>query len=316
MDTLYISQEKCSVKREGEHLCFVRSGETLATVPLVGVKTIVLFDSVSLTAPALDLLLYAGVDVIYQSKWGKVKGRIVSMKGGGAVLRLAQHSAFLDLERRIKIAKVIVDAKIHNQMAVVKKYKYHDTNPDFDKHLSAMGGFSRLLNDARTIDEVMGVEGVSAKYYWDCFRHLLKNPVFTHREYRPSPDYVNSLLNLGYAFLSNEVTTCLIARHFDLEIGFLHSIHYGRNSLSLDIMEEFRAQFVDAWILALLNKNQLKSKHFHITGDDWRLTDDGFAKFCGLYHDRVPQWRDRFREQTNRLKIALTEGGIYEPYRE
>jgi CRISPR/Cas system-associated endonuclease Cas1 len=95
METLYISQEKCSVKREGEHLRLVRSGETLATVPLIGVKTIVLFDSVSLTAPALDLLLYSGVDVIYQSKWGKVKGRILSMKSGGAVLRLAQHSAFL-----------------------------------------------------------------------------------------------------------------------------------------------------------------------------------------------------------------------------
>jgi CRISPR-associated protein Cas1 len=316
METLYISQEKCSVKREGEHLRLVRSGETLATVPLIGVKTIVLFDSVSLTAPALDLLLYSGIDMIYQSKWGKVKGRILSMKSGGAVLRLAQHSAFLNPERRIEIAKSIVDAKIHSQMAVVKKYKYHDTNADFDEHLAAIDGFVKLLDDAETIDEVMGVEGVSAKYYWACFRHLLKNPVFTRREYRPSPDYVNSLLNLGYAFLSNEVTTCLIAKNFDLEIGFLHSIHYGRNSLPLDIMEEFRAPFADAWILSLLNKNQLKSEHFHVTGGDWRLTDDGFAKFCGLYHDRAPLWRDRFREQANRLKTALMEGGGYEPYRE
>lgn len=295
---------------------FVRSGETLATVPLAGVKTIVLFDSVSLTAPALDLLLYSGVDVIYQSKWGKVKGRVLSMKSGGAVLRLAQYAAFLNQDRRIEISKAIVAAKIHNQMAVVKKYKYHDTNSAFDEHLSAIENFTRLLTDAVTIDEVLGVEGVSAKYYWDCFRHLLKNPVFTRREYRPSPDYVNSLLNLGYAFLSNEITTYLISKHFDLEIGFLHSIHYGRNSLSLDIMEEFRAPFVDSWLLALLNKNQLKSEHFQEVGGDWRLTDDGFAKFCGLYHERVPAWRERFREQANRLKTALTGGGEYEPYRE
>jgi CRISPR-associated protein Cas1 len=316
METLYISQERCSVKREGEHLWFVRLGETLATVPLAGVKTVVLFDSVSLTAPALDLLLYSGIDVIYQSKWGKVKGRILSVKSGGAVLRLAQHAAFLNPDRRIEIAKSIVAAKIHNQMAVVKKYKYHDTNPDFDEHLAAIAGFVRLLDKVQTIDEIMGVEGVSAKYYWDCFRHLLKNPVFTHREYRPSPDYVNSLLNLGYAFLSNEVTTSLIAKHFDLEIGFLHSIHYGRNSLPLDIMEEFRAPFVDAWLLALLNKNQLKAEHFCVTDGDWRLTDDGFAKFCGLYHEHTPAWRDRFRKQANRLKTALTEGSSYEPYRE
>jgi CRISPR-associated protein Cas1 len=315
LETLYISQEKCAVKREGEHLRLVRTGETLATVPLAGVKTIVLFDNVSLTAPALDLLLYSGIDVIYQSKWGKVKGRILSMKSGGAVLRLAQHSAFLNPERRMEIAKTIVAAKIHNQISIVRKYKYHDTNSDFDEHLSAIDSFLHSLDDADSIEEVMGVEGVSAKYYWNCFRHLLKNPIFTRREYRPSPDYVNSLLNLGYTFLSNEITTCLIAKHFDLEIGFLHSIHYGRNSLSLDIMEEFRASFVDAWMLSLLNKSQLKSEHFHLSGGDWRLTGDGFAKFCGLYHDRAPTWRNRFRHQVNNLKTALTEARVYEPYR-
>jgi len=316
METLYISQDRCSVKREGEHLRLVRTGETLATIPLVGIKTIVLFDDVNLTAPALDLLLYSGIDVIYQSKWGKVKGRIFSMKSGGAVLRLAQHAAFLNPEKRAKIAKSIVAAKIHNQLSVVKKYKYHDTNADFDEHISSVARFVRLLGGANAIDEIMGVEGISAKYYWDCFRHLLKNPLFIRREYRPSPDYVNSLLNLGYAFLSNEITTCLVAKYFDLEIGFLHSIHYGRNSLSLDIMEEFRAPFVDAWVLALLNKKQLKSEHFHIIDGDWRLTDDGFKKFCALYHERIPAWRDRFREQANKLKTSLMTGSEYEPYNE
>jgi CRISPR-associated protein Cas1 len=207
-------------------------------------------------------------------------------------------------------------AKIHNQMSLVRKYKYHDTNADFDEHISAVDGFARLLGDTATIDEVMGVEGVSAKYYWDCFRHLLKNPIFTRREYRPSPDYVNALLNLGYAFLSNEVAACLIAKHFDLELGFLHSVHYGRNSLSLDIMEEFRAPFIDAWVLALLNKNQLKDEHFHVDNGDWRLTDIGFRKFCSLYHERAADWRGKFREQANRLKNAVVKGEGYEPHRE
>jgi len=162
----------------------------------------------------------------------------------------------------------------------------------------------------------MGIEGVSAKVYWDSFRHLLKEPVFTRREYRPSPDYVNALLNLGYAFLCNEITTCLIAKQFDLEIGFLHSIHYGRNSLALDLMEEFRAPFVDAWIRTMLNKKQLKGEHFQEINGDWRLTDEGFRKFCGLYHDRVPLWRKKFSGQAGKLKSALIEGKAYEPYRE
>ncbi|MDR1531491.1 MAG: CRISPR-associated endonuclease Cas1 [Clostridiales bacterium] len=315
METLYVSQENCAVKREGEHLKLVRSGEVLANVPLNNLKTLVLFDSVSITAPALDLLLCRGIDVIYQSKSGKVKGRVLSMEGGGAVLRLSQYAVFVNFKKRLEIAKAIVAAKIHNQMAIVRKYKYHDTNAGFDKHLSAVEGFTKQLEGAGDIDTVMGVEGISAKYYWDCFRHLLKNSVFTLREYRPSPDYVNALLNLGYAFLSNEITTCLAANRFDLEIGFLHSIHDSRRSLTLDIMEAFRAPFIDAWVLALLNKNQIRSEHFHIKDGDWRLTDEGFRKFCGLYHERVPKWRGKFREDTNTLKNALLKGEPYEPYR-
>ena len=314
METLYITQEKCSVRREGEHLKLVRSGETLATVPLAGVKTVVSFDNVNFTAPALDLLLRYGIDVVYQSKWGKVKGRVLSAKGGGVITRLAQYSAYMNHNRRLEIAKSIVAAKIHNQLCVVKKYKYHDTISDFDDELSNVSTFTMKLDSVSRIDEIMGVEGISARHYWDCFRRLLKNPIFSRREYRPSPDYVNALLNLGYAFLHNEISSCLLAKNFDLEIGFLHSIHYGRNSLSLDMMEEFRAMFIDAWVLALLNKNQLKDEHFHFENGDWRLTDDGFHKFCRLYHEHVSQWRGMFRKQADNLKNSLIKGEAYEPY--
>ena len=316
METIYFTQENCNIRAEGEHLRLTRKGETLTNIPLTGVKTIVIFDSVSLSAKALDLLLVSGVDVLYISKWGKIKGRIISAKGGGAVLKLAQHTAFIDSDRRLEIAKSIVDAKIRNQMAVIKKYKYHDTNPDFDAKLNEIKRFSKLLEDAEAIDEIMGIEGISAKYYWDCFRHLLKKPIFIRREYRPSPDYVNALLNLGYSFLASEITTCLIAKNFDIEIGFLHSIHYGRNSLTLDIMEEFRSLFIDAWILSLFNKKQFKEEHFDINNGDYRLNDDGFRKFCGLFHERVPLWRDKFRTQSDKLKTALLKGEVYEPYYE
>jgi CRISPR/Cas system-associated endonuclease Cas1 len=87
METLYITQDRCKANREGEHLKLVRSGETLATVPLVGVKTIVVFDNVSISAPAMDLLFYNGIDVVHQSKRGKVKGRTLSVKGCGAMAR-------------------------------------------------------------------------------------------------------------------------------------------------------------------------------------------------------------------------------------
>ncbi|MCL2571357.1 MAG: CRISPR-associated endonuclease Cas1 [Defluviitaleaceae bacterium] len=316
METLYVQQENCSIRREGEHLKVTMDGKVISTVPLHNVNTLIIFDSVNLTAPALDLLLYRGINTIYLSKWGKIKGRVMSTKSGGAIVRLAQFSTFMDASKRLAIAKAIVSGKIHNQMSVIRKYQLDNTLHAHDGHLSAINGFMKKLNDAEQIDEILGIEGISAKYYWDCYRHLLKNPVFTRREYRPSPDYVNALLNLGYAFLCNEVTTCLLARNFDIEVGFLHSIHYGRNSLALDIMEEFRSPFIDTWVRTMLNKKQLKAEHFFMSDGDWRLTDDGFRKFCGLYHERVPKWRSRFDNQAAKLKTALLEGATYEPHKE
>jgi CRISPR-associated protein Cas1 len=275
---------------------------------------LVLFDSVGLTPPALDLLLDNGIDVTYLSHGGKIKGRILSQRGSGAVVRLAQFSAFLDSGRRLALARNIVAAKIRNQLSVVLKYKYRDTNAEFDGNIAAMTAFSKSLSKAETVDQIMGIEGVSAKYYWDCFKRLLKSQDFTRRDYRPAPDYVNALLNLGYAFLANELTTCLVAEHLDVEIGFLHSVHYGRASLALDIMEEFRAPFTDAWVLTVLNRKMLKADNFIIENGDYRLSKDGFSKFCGQYHGHAVYWRGKFRIQAQKLKLSLMDGGEYEPY--
>jgi CRISP-associated protein Cas1 len=49
---------------------------------------------------------------------------------------------------------------------------------------------------------------------------------------------------------------------FDLRIGFLRGIRYGRESLALDLAEELRAPLVDRFTLALLNKRQLAPKDF------------------------------------------------------
>jgi CRISPR-associated protein Cas1 len=172
------------------------------------------------------------------------------------------------------------------------------------------------LDAAETINEIMGIEGICAKIYWGCFKKLLKYPSFTRRDYRPAPDYVNSALNLGYAFLANEITTQLFIHQFDVEIGFLHSIHYGRNSLTLDIMEEFRSPFVDGWLLGLFNRKILKEDHFKDEKEGFYLTESGFEKFCSLYHDHVEEenWREKFRIQAENLKKAVMAEGIYSPF--
>lgn len=320
MDTVYITQENSTLARAEEHLILKKQGRSVATIPVAELKTIVITCSVQITSFALELLFDNGIDVIYATRGGKIKGRIDSAKGGGAIVRLAQHSAFLDGEFRLSIAREIVRAKIHNQLRVIQKHSKHNFTAEIKDNIEKISAHSAKLDAVQTADEIMGTEGISAKVYWECFRQMLNeniSPLFCKRDYRPAPDIVNSALNLGYAFLANEITAALSVNKFDIEIGFLHSIHYGRNSLVLDIMEEFRAPFIDNWILTMFNRRFLKAELFKGREDGYFLSDDGFHKFCASYADRVNdgKWRKFFRQQSEELKSAITTKQPYRGFR-
>jgi len=316
METIYITKENAVLHRCEEHLILKRKGQKIAEIPLVHAKTLVLVNSIQITTHALDILSEKNIDVIYMTRGGKIKCRISAQSGGGAVVRLAQHNAFINEKTRLSISKAITKAKILNQKCLIEKYRNYYSLIEYDEAISNIMEFQTKLETAETLSEVMGIEGICARVYWGCFKKLLKYPGFTRREYRPAPDYVNSALNLGYAFLANEITTQLYIQQFDVEIGFFHSIHYGRNSLALDVMEEFRSPFVDGWLLGLFNRRILKEEHFKGEADGFYLNDEGFEKFCSLYHEHVDEgkWRDKFKAQAENLRKAVMEGVEYAPF--
>lgn len=314
MEVLYIEKENTVLHKQSEHLILKRQGRTIESIPLIGVRTIILLSNCQMTSQALELIFQKKIDVIYMSKNGKIKSRLLSLSGGGAILRLAQHQTFLSKSMRSLTARSIVQAKIHNQMKLISKYKRYYSLSKYEDILRQLQQYSNKVAELMELDEIMGFEGISAKLFWRCYRELLNQKVFVRREYRPAPDYINSALNLGYSFLANEVTTCLCAENFDLEIGFLHSVFYGRNSLTLDIMEEFRTPFIDAWILKIFNLNILNEKYFE--NENFYLNEKGFKKFVEQYHRHMEEgkWRQKFRLQAKKLKDAVIQGEPYEPY--
>jgi len=68
------------------------------------------------------------------------------------------------------------------------------------------------------------------------------------------------MLNYGYAILASEITKIIITEKLDPYSGFLHSDLNKRNSLTYDIIEEFRQQIIDKTVLALINRKQITEK--------------------------------------------------------
>ena len=68
--------------------------------------------------------------------------------------------------------------------------------------------------------------------------------------------------HLCTAFLSHDLRSACEASDLDSAVGYLHKDRSGRPSLALDLMEEFRVNFVDRLVISLINKKQIREDDF------------------------------------------------------
>lgn len=143
------------------------------------------------------------------------------------------------------------------------------------------------------------------------------------RNRRPPRDPINVIISLGYTFLTKEICSALEAESFEPYLGFLHGIRYGRKSLALDIVEEFRQPVIDRMALKMFNKRMLSKYDFENGEDRVILNTDGFRKFCTEYEkwmtgkgsgEDASGFRRIIRRQVGSLKQFIQKGTLYVPF--
>jgi CRISPR-associated protein Cas1 len=171
-----------------------------------------------------------------------------------------------------------------------------------------------------------GVEGSAAAAYFRGFASWVPRQLgFAGRQRRPPRDPVNSLLSFGYVIVSHELQSLLDGIGFDPFIGFLHRLDYGRPSLALDLLEEFRPALVDRFTANLLNLGVIQVKDFQRTPEGGLyLSREGKKRYFAEYEKFLNQpfaledgsatFRELFRRQAERLAAALTRGETYESF--
>ena len=109
----------------------------------------------------------------------------------------------------------------------------------------------------------MTLEAQAASLYWEMFSRLIPGGWgFPGRVKRGAGDPVNMMLNLGYGLLRARVHTAVFYAGLDPYAGYLHADRSGRESLTLDLMEEFRQVAVDRVVLKLLNLRAVRREGF------------------------------------------------------
>lgn len=295
---LYLTEQGLKVRREGQRLQLFREKKLLHEIRFDDVKEIFVFGRVHFTAQAIQALLKREVHVHFLTTSGKYLGRLVPPKGKNVELRLAQFRAFEDENQRLSLARGFIVAKVQNQRAFLRRQNRKLKDDALSRAILKLRQQIGQIESASTLETLRGAEGLAANTYFDVFGRLIQvnGITFPGRIRRPPPDPINALLSLGYTLLCSQIWSLVETSGLDPYLGFLHVPEYGRPSLVLDLMEEWRPIIVDPLVVRLFNWGTIKPEDF--TEEPWdeegdfpcvRLSPQGLRKFLNQFHKRLEE---------------------------
>lgn len=268
MPALYLTEQGSTLRKTGRRLIVEKDDQELLELQCFKIDTIFLFGGVQVTTQALTEVLSQGITLVLLTQDGRLKGRLVPPLAKNSILRAAQYERRLDQNFALELAKAQIAAKITSlRQLLLRQLRNHPELP-IRTQIDEMAHLIDSINRVESLQSLLGIEGNAARAYYTGFKGCLrKNLGFPGRRRRPPTDPVNSLLSLGYVMLTSEILAQLEGIGFDPYLGFYHQLDYGRPSLALDLVEEFRV-VVDQLVLRLVNNGVVKAEHFETEFED------------------------------------------------
>ncbi len=260
---LYVQDRAASVRLSGGRLIVTVPGQPATMVRLVNTSSVTLFGNVQITTQALRRLMDEGVPVLFATSGGWLVGRAMGTDTKNVELRSAQYQATQSVEQSLAMARAFVTTKILNCRTLLRRN--HKGKPKVA--LSELKQLARKARETSSMESLLGLEGAAARTYFQEFSGMLKDNLeeefhFERRNRRPPRDPINALLSFCYSLLVRETNLAAQAVGLDPLLGFYHQPRFGRPSLALDLMEEFRPVLADSTVLSVINNGIVSSQDF------------------------------------------------------
>lgn len=286
---LYVDDQGASLNKKGERILVTKDDVKLMDIPLCNLDQVVLVGTVQVSSQLIKLFLERGTEVHFISVHGRYYGCLQPSFSKNSVLRVSQHKAFQNDSTRLLYARKFVIGKLANMRTMILRHNRLLNQANLSAAASQIKAIMNKIDQAQSINSLMGLEGIGSREYFNVFGDLIKEKVpydFQGRSRRPPGDPVNALLGFSYALLLKDVVTSIQVVGFDSYIGFLHRSDFGRPALALDIMEEFRPVIADAVVLTLLNKGMISQSNFAYRFGGCFLNESGRKKLYQVYEER------------------------------
>ena len=260
LNTLYITRQESYLHKERETIVIKQGDDKLGQFPVLTIANILCFGQVSVSPFLMGFCAEKGIGLAFYTEYGRFMARVTGRHTGNVLLRREQYRWADSDTQSVGIARLMVAAKIANCRSVLlREMRNHGANNTLEKAVQRLAISRRRAGNAKSVAEVMGMEGEAAATYFSVFNELLRGGglTFGGRVRRPPTDPVNALLSFVYSLVTQECLSALSGVGLDPYVGFLHKDRPGRPSLALDLLEEFRASWADRFILTLINRRQI-----------------------------------------------------------
>ncbi len=300
---LYLNSQGVRVGKSGGVLQ-VREKDALVQEVRIGeICQVSLMGNVQISTQAVQALCEAEVPICYFSMGGWFYGITIGLNQKNVFLRRSQFRLAEQEYFARALARRLVAGKIRNQRTMLQRNHIEPRR----NTLAGLKEMAERAEEARSLEELLGIEGNAARLYFGDFAGMIKTDGQTGREQggaaqsgagqlpfdfegrnrRPPRDPVNALLSLGYSLLAKDLTVACYAVGFDPYIGYYHQPRFGRPALALDLMEPFRPLIADSAALTAINTGMVTARDFVRVGGSVALTTSGRKGFFRAYELRM-----------------------------
>ena len=263
-NTLYITTQGSYLHKERETLVIEQERIKVAQLPVHAIGHIFCFGNVLVSPFLMGFCGENNVNLVFYTENGRYLGRLQGRQSGNVLLRRAQYR--VSDSEPVSIARNIIAAKIQASKRVLqRRQRNHGEQAEVQTAITKINFSLEQLQRVETLDLIRGIEGEAAANYFGVFQYLLSDKsgfTFDGRNRRPPRDPINALLSFLYSVLGKDISGALQGVGLDPQVGFLHADRPGRDSLAQDILEEFRAWWVDRLALSLVNRGQIRLQDF------------------------------------------------------
>ncbi len=286
LNTLFVTTSEAYLSRDGENVVVKIENKERFRVPIHNLEGIICFGFMGVSPSLMSLCSERKVALSFISESGRFLGKITGPVSGNVLLRRKQYRVADNPDSCLKISQLFIAGKIANSKTILQRaVRDHSQNINLmvlEKAISKLTFKQKQILNSGNQNILRGYEGESAMTYFSVFNQLILHQKESFkmegRNRRPPKDNVNALLSFIYTLLMHEVRAALESVGLDPYVGFFHVERPGRQSLALDMMEEFRPFLADRLVLSLINRKQIAPNGFIRQPSGGIIMDDATRK--------------------------------------